>query len=64
MAKEIRRKHTISDATFYTWRRKYRGLEAEDLGRPKKLQTENAKLRRMLADSMLNSDALKATLSK
>ena len=62
--KEICRKHNISDATFYTWRKKYRGMEAGDLRRLKQLEDENRKLKRMLADSMLDNDALKAALSK
>ncbi len=63
-AKEICRKHNISDATFYTWRKKYRGMETEDLRRLKQLEAENLKLKRLLADSMLDNDALKAALSK
>ena len=63
-AREICRKHNISDATFYTWRKKYRGMETEDIRRLKQLEAENAKLKRLLADSMLDNDALKAALSK
>ncbi len=63
-AKEICRKHNISDATFYTWRKKYRGMETEDIRRLKQLEAENAKLKRLLADSILDNDALKAALSK
>ena len=61
---EICRKHNISDATFYTWRKKYRGMETEDLRRLKQLEAENQKLKRLLADSILDIDALKAALSK
>ena len=63
-AKEICRKYNISDATFYTWRKKYRGMETEDIRRLKQLEAENQKLKRLLADSMLDNDALKAALSK
>ncbi len=63
-AKEICRKHNISDATFYTWRKKYRGMETEDIRRLKQLEADNQKLKRLLADSMLDNDALKAALSK
>ena len=63
-AKEICRKHNISDATFYTWRKKYRGMETEDLTRLRQLEAENAKLKRLLADSLLDNDALRAALSK
>jgi len=63
-AKDICRKHNISDATFYTWRKKYRGMETEDMRRLKQLEAENLKLKRLLADSILDNDALKAALSK
>ncbi len=63
-AKEICRKHNISDATFYTWRKKYRGMETEDIRRLKQLEAENGKLKRLLADSILDNDALKAALLK
>ncbi len=62
--KEICRKHNISDATFYTWRKKYRGMETEDIRWLKQLKAENAKLKRLLADSMLDNDAFRAALSK
>ena len=62
--KGICRKHNILDATFYTWRKKYRGMETEDIRRLKQLEAENQKLKRLLADSMLDNDALKAALSK
>jgi putative transposase len=62
--KEICRKHNISDATFYTWRKKYRGMETEDIRWLKQLEAENAKLKRLLADSMLDNDAFRAALSK
>jgi len=63
-AKEICRKHNISDATFYTWRKKYRGMETEDNRRLMQLEAENGKLKRLLADSILDNDALKAALLK
>lgn len=63
-AKEICRKHGISDATFYTWRKKYAGMEAQDVKRLKQLEEENNKLKRMLAESMLDNDALKAALNR
>ena len=62
--KEICRKHNISDATFYTWRKKYRGMETEDIRRLKQLEAENGKLKRLLADSILDVYALKAAMSK
>lgn len=62
--KDICRNHNISDATFYTWRKKYGGMGTEELRRLKQLEAENAKLKRLLADSMLDADALKAALSR
>jgi putative transposase len=61
--KELCRKHGISDATFYTWRKKFGGMEAQDVRRLKQLEEENTKLKRLLADSLLDNDALKAALS-
>lgn len=61
--KEICRKHGISDATFYTWRKKFGGMEAQDVRRLKDLETENAKLKKLLAESMLDQEALKAALN-
>lgn len=62
--KEICRQHGISDATFYTWRKKYAGMEAQDVKRLKALEDENARLKKMLAESMLDIDALKAALNR
>lgn len=62
--KDICRKHNISDATFYTWHKKYRGMDTGDLKRLKQLEKENRKLNRLLADSMLDNDALRAALEK
>ena len=61
---EVWRKHGISSATFYKWKAKYGGLEAADLKRMRELETENAKLKRMLADAMLDNVALKDLLGK
>ena len=46
---ELCRKHGISDATFYTWRKKYGGMEVSDAHRLKALEEENRKLKRLLA---------------
>ncbi len=62
--KEICRKHNISDATFYTWRKKFGGMEASDVRKLKQLEDENAKLKKLLAESMLDNDALKAALNR
>ena len=62
--KELCRKHNISDATFYTWRKKYGGLEVSEARRLKALEEENARLKKLLAESMLDADALKAALNQ
>ena len=53
-APDLWRKHGISDATFYTWRSKYGGMDVSDARRLKGLEEENAKLKRLLAESMLD----------
>jgi len=63
-AKELCRKHGISDATFYKWRSKYGGMEVSDARRLKSLETENAKLKKMLAEQMLDVATLKEMLGK
>ncbi len=63
-AVEVFRKHGISDATFYKWRSKYGGLEVSEAKRLKSLETENAKLKKLLADQMLDNATLKEMLSK
>ena len=52
---EICRRHGISDATFYTWRAKYGGLEVSDAKRLKALEEENRKLKKLLAEQMLDA---------
>jgi putative transposase len=56
---EICRRHGISSATFYTWRKKYGGMEASDARRLKALEAENAKLKRIVAEQMLDMSAMK-----
>ena len=51
---ELCRKHGISDATFYTWRSKYAGMEVSDARKLKALEDENRKLKKLLAESMLD----------
>ncbi|WP_407939248.1 IS3 family transposase [Microbulbifer thermotolerans] len=60
--KELCRKYSISDATFYTWRKKYGGLEVSEARRLKALEQENARLKKLLAESLLDQEALKAAL--
>ena len=49
-ARELCRKHAISDATFYTWRKKYGGMEVPEVKRLKSLEEENARLKKLLAE--------------
>ena len=58
------RKYGISSATFYKWKAKYGGLEVSDGKRLKGLEDENAKLKKLLAESMLDNAALKDLLGK
>ena len=62
--KELCRKHGFSDAAFYGWRAKFRGMKVEDAKRLKALEHENSRLKRLLADSMLDNEALKAALGR
>lgn len=63
-AAELCRKHGISDATFYKWRSKYGGMEVSEARRLKSLVEENAKLKRLLADAMLDVSTLRELLGK
>jgi putative transposase len=56
---DLCRKHGISEATFYNWRAKYGGQEVSKAKRLKGLESENAKLKKLLADAMLDNAALK-----
>ena len=61
---DLCRKHGISEATFYNWKSKFGGMDVSEAKRLKGLETENAKLKRLLADAMLDNAALKDLLSK
>jgi putative transposase len=63
-AAELARKHGISEATLYNWKAKYGGLTVSEAKRLKSLEDENTKLKKLLADSMLDNAALKELLSK
>ena len=54
----------MSSASFYGWKAKYGGMEVSDARRLKTLEAENTKLKKLLADSMLNADALRTALSR
>jgi putative transposase len=61
---DLCRKHGLSSPTFYKWKAKYGGLDVSEARRLKALEDENAKLKRMLAESMLDNVALKDLLGK
>jgi len=61
---DLCRKHGISEATFYSWKSKFGGMDVSEAKRLKALEGENAKLKRLLADAMLDNAALKDLLSK
>jgi putative transposase len=63
-ATELCRKHGISDATFYNWRSKFGGMEVSEAKRLKQLEDENAKLKRLLAESMMDVSTLREMLGK
>ena len=63
-AADLARKHEISEATLYNWKAKYGGLTVSEAKRLKTLEDENAKLKKLLADTMLDNAALKELLSK
>ena len=57
--KELCRSCGFSDATFYKWRAKYGGMQASDTGKLRELESENAKLKKLLAEAHLDIHALK-----
>jgi len=61
---ELCRKYGISDATYYNWKAKFGGMTVSDAQRLKALETENAKLKRLLAESMLDNAALKDVVGR
>ena len=61
---EVCRRHGISDATFYKWKAKYGGMEVSDAKRLKGLEDENRRLKKLLAEAMLDNAALKDILGK
>ena len=63
-AKELCRKHGVSDATFYKWRSKYGGMEVSDAKKLKALEAENAKLKKLLAEQMMDVSTLREMLGK
>ena len=61
---DLCRKHGVSEATFYNWKSKFGGMDVSEAKRLKQLQDENGKLKKLLADAMLDNSALKDLLSK
>jgi putative transposase len=61
---DVCRKHGISEATFYNWKSRFGGMDVSEAKRLKALEAENAKLKRLLADAMLDNSALKDLLAK
>jgi putative transposase len=61
---DLCRKHGISEATFYNWKAKFGGMEVSEAKRLKALEDENARLKKLLAETMLNEAALKELLTK
>ena len=58
------RKHGISSATYYNWKKKYGGMDASELKRMKELEDENARLKRLYADQSLELQAVKDLIVK
>jgi putative transposase len=61
---DLARKHGISEATLYNWKARYSGMDVSDAKRLKALEDENARLKKLLADQMLEASALRELLSK
>jgi len=61
---QVCRKHNVSAATFYKWKAKFGGMDVSDARRLKGLEDENRKLKKLLAESMLDVAALKDILGK
>lgn len=61
---DLARKHGISEATLYNWKAKYGGMDVSDARRLRALEEENRKLKKLLAESILDQAALKELLTK
>ena len=62
--KELCRKHGFSEASYYLWRSKFGGMEVSDARRLKALEAENARLKKLLAESMLENEVTREALRK
>ena len=61
---DLCREHGISSATFYKWRSKYGGMDAPMISRLKELEAENARLKKMYAESKMDSELMREVLQK
>jgi putative transposase len=61
---DLARKHGVSEATLYNWKAKFGGLDVSEAKRLRALEDENGKLKRLLADAMLDASALRELLAK
>ena len=61
---ELSRKYGVSEATIYLWRKKFSGMDVSDVARLKELESENQKLKKLLAEAMLDKEALQDVLKK
>ena len=62
--KELCRKHGFSEASFYLWRSKFGGMDVSDAKRLKALEAENARLKKLLAESLLENEVTREALRK
>ena len=62
--KDLCRRHGFSEASFYLWRTKFSGLEVSDVKRLKALESENARLKKLLAEAMLEQEVTREVLRK
>ena len=63
-AQELCRRHGFSEASFYSWRSKFGGMDVSDAKRLKALETENARLKKLLAESLLENEVTREALRK
>lgn len=63
-ANEVIRKHGIANGTFYRWKSKYGGMDVSEVKRLKELEAENAKMKKLLAETMLEKTALEDVVSR
>ena len=63
-AADLARKHGLSEATLYNWKAKFGGMDVSDARKLRALEEENGKLKRLLADAMLDASALRELLAK